>query len=127
VADQAARRAKKGETQLAAAGRPHFLHFGLAAAHLIVDDSGKFLVDIDHDLLDRLEPLAGRRIAGEQHPRSRDRQLEASAPHRLDQDAELQLTAPGNFERILLSAFADADRDIAPGFAIQACQTRRDG
>ena len=98
--------AEKSQAQLAAARGPHLLHLGLAAAHLVDDDAGEFLVDIDHHLLDRLEPPAGRRIALEQHARARDRHLVAFAPHRLDQHAELQFAAAGDLERIPLRALA---------------------
>src|SRR5204863_77725 len=61
VADQAARRAEKGQAQLTAARWTHFLHLGFAAAHLVDDDPGELLVDVDHDLFDRLQPLTRRR------------------------------------------------------------------
>ena len=49
----------------------------------------------------------------------RDRELEALAPHRLDQDAELQFAAAGNLEGIPALGLGDADRDIALGLAQQ--------
>jgi len=61
---------KKGQPQLAAARGPHLLHLGLAAGKLVDDYPGEFLVDIDDDLLDRLEPPAGRGIGREQYPRA---------------------------------------------------------
>ena len=120
IADQAARRREERQPQLAAARWPHVLHLGLAPAHLLDDDAGEFLVDVDDDLLDRLEPLAGRRIGAEQHARARDRHLEAFAAHRLDQHAELQFAAAGDLDRVLLAALAHLDRDIALGLAIEA-------
>ncbi len=34
------------------------MHLGLALGHLLHDDAGMLLVDVDDDLLDRLEKLA---------------------------------------------------------------------
>ena len=42
-----------------AARRPQLLHLALALAHLLHDDAGMLLVDVDHDLLDRLQEPAG--------------------------------------------------------------------
>ena len=77
------------------------------------------LVDVDHDLFDRLFQLAGV-VAAQQHLRPRHRQLEALAPHGLDQDAELQFAAAGDLHRILVVGFAHAQRDVAFGLAQQA-------
>ena len=55
-----------------------------------------------------------RRLVGaEHHARPRHRQLEALAPHVLDQDAELQFPAPGHIEGILVGVLGDADGDVA--------------
>jgi hypothetical protein len=53
----------------------------------------EFLVDVDDDFLDRLEPLAGFFVRLEDDRGPRHRQLEALAAHGLDQDAKLQLAA----------------------------------
>ena len=76
------------------------------------------LVDVDDDFLDRLQDFAAG-IALEQHLRPRHRQLEALAPHGLDQDAELQFAAAGDLHGILLGRFADPQRDVAFGLAQQ--------
>ena len=52
-------------------------------------------------------------VALEQHLRPRHRQLEAFAPHGLDQNAELQLAAAGDLHRILLGRLGDPQRDVA--------------
>ena len=81
------------------ARRPHLDQLGLALRHLLHDDAGVLLVDVDHDLFDRLFQFAGL-VAAQQNLRPRHRQLEAFAPHRLDQDAELQLAAAGDLHRV---------------------------
>ena len=59
-------------------------------------------------------------IGLEEHARPRDRELEALAAHRLDQHAQLQLAAAGDFDRVLVVGLAHADGDIALGLAQQA-------
>ena len=103
IADQAARRGREGDAGLAAARRAHVGHLGLAGRHLLDDRARIFVVDVDHHRLIRL--LAGpSRSVAEQHARAADAELEAFAAHRLDQHAELQLAAPGDFESCRLSA-----------------------
>ena len=89
------------------------------ARELLDDDARIFLVDVDHDLLDRLEPIAGDGIGLEQHARTADAHLEAFAPHGLDQHGQLQLAAAGDLERVALLAERDPDRDVALGLALQ--------
>ena len=120
IADQARGSARR--TPAATRPPPDGLHLdqlGLALGHLLHDDAGMLLVDVDHDLLDRLFQLAGG-VAAEQHLGARHRQLEALAAHGLDQDAELQFAAAGHFHRVLVVGFADAQRDVALGLAQQA-------
>ena len=56
----------------------------------------------------------------EDDARLADGELEALAPHRLDQDAELQLAAAGDVEGILVVALGDLQRDVALRLAQQA-------
>ena len=58
IADEAAGRRVEDEAQAAAARGAHLDHLALALAHLLHDDAGMLLVDVDDDLLDRLEQLA---------------------------------------------------------------------
>src|SRR6185312_6441990 len=111
VADQAASRRIKHQAQAVTAGGPHLDHLGLALAHLLNDDAGMLLVDVDHDFLDRLLPLAGRIVFPEHDARTRYRKLEALAAHGLDQDRELQFAAAGDFHGILVGGLGYAQRD----------------
>ncbi len=105
----------------AGAGGAHVLHFGAALGELLHHDAGIVLIDVDDDFLDRLELLARRLIGAEHHARPPDGELEALAPHRLDQNAELQFAAPGHFESIgLVSRGRDAQGDIAFRLAQEA-------
>ena len=72
IADQPARWRIEDEPHAAAAGRAHLDHLALALGELLHDDTGMFLIDIDHHFLDRLEQFAGR-IVPEQHFRPRHR------------------------------------------------------
>ena len=120
VADQAARRRVEHQPQAVAAGRLHLQHLGFAFGHLLHDDAGMNFVDVDDDFLDRLQLFACLRVLAQQHLRPRHRELEALAPHGLDQDAELQFAAAGDFHGILLVGFAHAQRHIAFRLAQQA-------
>ena len=86
---------------------------------LVDDDAGIGFIDVDRHLLDRLEPLAAVRLVPEDHPRPADRQLEPFAPHGLDQDAELQLAAPGDVEAVLGRALGNPERHVAFCFTHQ--------
>ena len=119
IADQAARRGAEGDPGLAAAARAHVGQFGFAARHLLDHGARIFVVDVDHDGLVWLGLLAGF-ILAEQHARAADAELEAFAAHRLDQHAELEFAAAGDFVAVAVGRFGDLDRDIALAFAEQA-------
>src|SRR5262249_46856943 len=113
IADETAGRRQERESLLAAAGGPHLPELALPTRDLVDHDARELLVDVDHHLLDGLEALAGLGIGLEEHAGPRDRELEALAPHGLDEDAELQLAAARDLDGVLLLAFANSDRDIA--------------
>jgi hypothetical protein len=119
IADQAAGRRVEHQTQAVAAGGAHLDHLGLALAHLLHDDAGMLLVDVDHDFLDRLLPLP---VASSfcSTTRGRDTEAQTFAAHGLDQDRELQFAAARDFHRILVRRLDHAQRDIAFGLAQQA-------
>ena len=77
---------------------PRILHLGqLAPARpqLLHDDAHVLLGHVDHQLLVRLEPLAVRPQLGDD-PRPRHLELVPLAPHRLHQDAEVELAPAGD-------------------------------
>ena len=118
VADQAAARHVERQPHLAAAGRAHVLHDALAAAHLLHDHAGIRLVHIDQHVLERLFARPLLALSGD-HAGAADGQLEAFAPHGLDQHAQLQLAAARHLERFRFRAFGDADGDVALRLAQQ--------
>ena len=69
------------------------------------------LVDVDHDLLDRLQNLA-LVAAAEQDLRPRDAEFEAFAPHGFDQDRELQFASPRDHVGVGIGGLLDLERDI---------------
>src|SRR5262249_60541154 len=101
IADERARRRQEGEPRLAAARWAHFLQFAAALADFLDHDASVSIVDVDDDLFDRLEALAGIEIRLVDHARAPDRQLEALAPHLLDEHAQLPFAAARDLERIL--------------------------
>ena len=119
IADQRPRGREKHEPLLAGAGRAHLDQLGAAPAQLLDHRSCERLVDVDHDLLDRLERLAGR---GSVRSSTRGRpidELVALAAHGLDQHRELQLAATGDLEAVARLRLAHPDRDVALGLAPQ--------
>src|SRR4030095_8291598 len=54
-----------------------------------------------------------------QPARAADRQFEAFAAERLDQHAELELAAAGDFEGVAALSLADVNGDVALGLALQ--------
>ena len=61
VADQAARRHVEHQALAAAAGGAHLRQVAAALGQLLHDDAGMLLVDVDDDLLDRLQLLPRHR------------------------------------------------------------------
>ena len=119
VADQRARRRLQRQARFAGARRAHVLELGLAGRQLLDDHAGVFVVDVDDDVLDRLQTLAV--LAGLiDHAGTRDRQFEAFAAHVLDQHAQLQFAAAGDLEGVLAAGLGDADGDVGLGFLEQA-------
>ncbi|CDX42319.1 conserved hypothetical protein [Mesorhizobium sp. ORS 3359] len=119
VADQAARRRMEDEALAVSAGRAQLDHLGLALRHLLHDDAGMLLVDVDDDFLDRLQQFAVLALLHDD-ARTRYGELEAFAAHRLDQHRKLQFAAAGHEEGVLFGRFLDLQRDIAFGLAQQA-------
>ncbi len=76
------------------------------------------LVDVDDDLLDRLQRLAPV-VESIEHLRSRNAELEALAAHGLDENGELQFAASGDDMGVGIQGRLDAKRDIALGLPIE--------
>ena len=100
-------------------GRAHLDHLALTLAHLLHDDAGMLLVDVDHDFLDRLEHVAVVVLA-EQHLRPRDAEFEALAAHGFDQDRELQFAASRDDISVGVGGLLDFERDVAFSLLEQA-------
>ncbi len=61
-----------------------------------------------------------RLVGLDEHARTRNAELVALAAHRLDEDAELQFAASGDFHGVLLVGLGDAQRDVALRLTQQA-------
>src|SRR5690606_14319755 len=109
--DEAAAGGGERDARLAAAAGAHVGHLALSLGDLFNHGAGKLFVDVGHHGFIRL--LAALRPLAEQHPGAADRQFEAFAAHRLDQDAQLTLAPARHFESVLLPAFGDTDGDVA--------------
>src|SRR5690606_41329624 len=73
----------------------HLAQLAAPRAELLDVDAHVLLRDVDDDLLVRLERLAVRALARD-HARPRDGELVPLAAHRLHQDPQVQLAAPGD-------------------------------
>src|SRR5262249_49678072 len=120
IADHAARRHVEHQPGLGAARGLHLDQLAATLAELVDDDAGIAFIDVDHHFLARLLALAGRGVGAIEHARPADRELEALAPHGLDQHTQLQLAATGDLEGVLVAGLGDAEGDIALGLAHQA-------
>src|SRR5439155_13030776 len=80
------------EPHAAAAVIDHLGHHAPAFADLRDDDTLMILGHVDDQVLDRLDDLAVDFFGHDVRPR--DLELEALAPHHLDENRELQLAAP---------------------------------
>src|SRR5690606_22776661 len=119
IADEAARRAEEGEARLAAARGPHIGHRAFAKRKLLDDNPGKFVIDVNNDFFERLQPFPV--LAGPiENAGAADRKLEAFAAHGFDENAKLQLAAAGDDIGIGFGAILNADRDVAFRFLQKA-------
>ena len=76
----------------------HLRHLALARAELLRHRADELLGDVHHEVLHRLERLAVFLVRDDLG--LADLHLEALAPHRLDEDRELQLAAPRDLEGV---------------------------
>ena len=128
-ADQAARRNPELEPHAAATARgapratrggigDHFRHDALALADLRDHHALVILGHVDHQLLDRLDGLPAEGLRDDVG--ARHLQLEALAPHHLDQDRQLQLAAADDLHLLRRIGRLEPDRDVAEQLAIEA-------
>ena len=115
IAEQPARRHVQHHSRAPGPRRPHLKKVAFTLRKFRDDDAGVAVIDVDDNFFDRLQPLPGLRIDLQHDLRTRYRQLEAFAPHVLDEDSELQFAAARDDEAILVFVFLDADRDVALG------------
>ena len=110
-ADQPARGHEEVEPNPAGAVVDHVLHAALAQGEHLRDHAEEVLRHVDREPLDRLVQLAVD--LARDHLRLADRQLEALAPHRLDEHGELQLAAALHLPGVAAVGVHHADRDVA--------------
>ena len=119
VADKPARRSVEDEARAADARGAHVEHLGFALGHLLHDDAGMLVIDVDGDFLDRLELLAGR--AGlHDDLRACDAEFVAFAAHGFDQHGELEFAPAGDGERLGIGGALDFQRDVTFGLFLEA-------
>ena len=105
------------EAHAAGAVVHHLRHLALAHGHLLEDDAHVGLGHVEHQQLERL--LAHAVLVLREDLGVRDRQLEALAAHRLDEDRELQLAAAHDLEGVGGVGGLDADRDVGEQLLLQ--------
>ena len=102
----------------------HLLHAPLAQREQLRDDADVVLGHVDREALDRLVQLAVDLARDDL--RLADRELEAFAPHRLDEHRELELAAALHFPRVGTLGRQDAQRDVADEL-LRSAASRRAG
>ena len=117
-ADQGAGRDQVVEPDPAGAVVDHLIDAALAQRQHLGDHADVFLGDVDRQALDRLAELAVD-LAG-QHLGLAGGQLEALAPHQLQQHDQLQLAAPLHLPGVGAVAVEHPDRDVADQLRIEA-------
>ena len=92
----------------------HLLQASLAGGHRLLHDADVLGRDVDRDALVRLLAVAHDDLG------ARDGQLEALAPHLLDEDGQLELAAPAHLVRLARLGRVDLDRGVAEHLAVEA-------
>ena len=116
--DETAARHAVLEARTAVSRVAHLGHAATAGAHSLGDDTDERFGDVDDHVLDRLalDPVDDAR----DHLGVAELHLVALAPHRLDEDRELQLTAAEQGERIGRVGLLEADREVLASLADKA-------
>ena len=115
--DQPARRDPELQPDAAAAVVDHLGHRAAPHADLRDDHALELLGDVDDQILDRLHHLAVDLLRHDVG--ARDLQLEAFAPHHLDQDRQLQLAAAEHLHLLGRVGRLDPDRHVAEQLAFE--------
>ena len=116
-ADQPAGRHEVLHTGPACAVVDHLLHPALPERKQLRDDADVVLRDVDGDPFDRLVLLAIEHAR--QHLRLAHGELEPLAPHDLDEDGELELSAPLYLPDIGARRRLHAQRDVPDELALE--------
>src|SRR5262245_33119493 len=111
IADEPARRDAVLEAHPAGAVVHHLDHLRLARPELLGDSTDELLGDVHHQMLHGLERLAAVLLGDDLWLAHLE--LEALAPHHLDQDRELELAASGYAEGVRGIRLIDADAHVA--------------
>ena len=117
IADQAADRQDELHPDAAVGVGRHLLEAALARGKRLLDRADVVGRDVDRDPLVRLLGLAVDRP--QEDLGARGGQLEALAPHLLDEDGQLELAAAADLERVAALGRMDLDRDVAEGLAVE--------
>jgi len=104
---------------LAGAGRAHVDKFALARRNLFDDDTCELIIHVNGGFFDGFEAIAFF-IFAIKHAGTRNAELEAFAAHLLDEHAKLQFATARDVESVTDFSVADADGNVAFGFAHQA-------
>ncbi len=116
--DEPARRNAELEPRAAEAGVVHLDHAPAPASEPLGHDADVRVGHVEHDELHRLHQLAvdlaGHDLGVRQH------HLVAFAPHRLDEDSELELAAAEHGERVRAVGRLHANGQVLPRFALEA-------
>ena len=117
-ADEPSRRDGELQAHPPRAGVIHLHHLPASHGEKLRHHADVLFGDVDDEQLDRLVHVAVD-LPGH-HGRLRHRELVAFAAHGLDQDAELELPAPGDPNRVRRIGVLDADAHVAAPLQLEA-------
>ena len=116
-ADQAACRDDVFQAHASLAVRDHVLHLGAARTDALHHRALVVFLDIDGQRLEGLVNLAVDLLQDDLG--AADRQLEALAAHRLDQNGEVEFAAAGDAELVRIVQLLDAQGDVGDQLAVK--------
>ena len=92
--------------------------FPFAPGQLLDDDALIFLGDIDNQLLDRFQRVAGFVLMGDDFGTG-NAELQSFAPHLFDQNRQMQFAATGDFDAVGSTEVFHPQRDVDAQFPLQ--------